>query len=290
MSRRKAHERFAALRASWWRHRDVMPLSRAAAGVYALALSYCADDLTDGHVSRHMAVKTLAGGKVGLCKELVDAALWAETETGYVIDGYLDHNPSKAQLEEMANQKREAGSRGGRRKAERVAGATPLAKHVLEQVRSKSLQDIDIDIEPLRGSARVSADEDEPKTLRQRVRDTLALQATPGTAHRLAEMLSDLHSDHDTGRPYLQPGMCSAADRVLWAKIIAAAEPIATEHCVTVMSVIAGEWVALVSLAAADELPRVGNVIAYFAKRFGSLKACVDESDVSSIPPRREAA
>lgn len=290
MSRRVTQERYAALRQSWWRHRDVMGLSRAAAGVYALGLSYCADDLTDGHIPRHVALKALADGKAVLCTELVDAKLWEATDTGYLVVGYLEHNASKADLETMAERKRAAGSKGGRTKAARVAVATPPATHEPECLRSKSLQDLRPKNFPPAPQGVDDESEREIPTLAERVDAQLAATATPGSTFRLLELLADLHSDPD-GRPYLQPGMCSANDRKLLDGVIRRAAVTAEMHGIGVLEVVAGEWVALLSLAAAGETPeRIGNVIAYFAKRFGEIQLARVESSVPEVPARQEAA
>lgn len=157
-----------------------------------------------------------------------------------------------------------------------------------ENVRESLAPDLDHDLDP-RPLPGVAGEGDEPKTLKQRVRHTLSLAATPGTAHKLAELLSDLHSDPKSGRPYIQPGMCSAADRAIWAKVIEAAARLGDEHKVSTMSVIAGEWVALIALSAAGELPRVGNVVAYFAKRFGSLRESAQQCEAPAVPAREAA-
>lgn len=157
MSRRVTQERYAALRASLWSHPDVMPMSRAAVGVWALALSYCADKLTDGFVTEYVAVTMLAHGSRKLCTELVAAGFWSEVPGGYNVTGYLEHNASRSQLDEMADRKRAAGSKGGRTKAARVAAATadPVAPatQTLEQTRSKPLGDSRLETRDLEAPA-----------------------------------------------------------------------------------------------------------------------------------------
>jgi hypothetical protein len=75
----------------------VLQAGLPALGLYVLGLSYCADQLTDGQLSR----KVVAGWKgwKPAADDLVRAGLWEETPRGYRVHDYLDWNPSREQLQ-----------------------------------------------------------------------------------------------------------------------------------------------------------------------------------------------
>lgn len=289
---RSARERYAHLRQSAWRHPKIRDVSKGARSLYFCSISYAIDLESDGNIPSS-AVSLLDGTKREVA-ELVAANLWSTSGSGFVVVGYLNHNKSREEMESA----RVAMSKGGRRGggSNRATREHPTLQGTLQptmqgqsKVRARSEQVTETETETETSSSSGDDAEEVPTTLRQRVRGTLALTATPGTAHKLVEMLSDLHSDPESGRPYIQPGMCSAADRGIWAKVIESATRLGEEHKVTPMSVIAGEWAALIALAAAGELPRVGNVVAYFAKRFGSLRESAQECEAPSVPAREAA-
>lgn len=72
---------------------DMMP---AAVGLYALALSWCADQLTDGRIPRSQAARLLGTtAAYALADELVRVGLWETTADGYVFHDYLTYNPTR---------------------------------------------------------------------------------------------------------------------------------------------------------------------------------------------------
>lgn len=91
----------------------VLAVGNAGAGLYARALSYCGDHLTDGYVPMSWA-RTAA--TANLRQHLVDAGLWAEENGGYRIDDYLEVNPSRAEVEERRKKKAEAGRKGAEKR------------------------------------------------------------------------------------------------------------------------------------------------------------------------------
>lgn len=292
---RTSRERYAHLRQSFWRHPRVTSVSKAARWVYAAGLSYCADAESDGFITERAAVVMLAEGAKRDVQELVAAGLWTEAEGGYQVAGYLAHNKSKGEMQAS----REAMARGGRKGggSNRAASATwseqPTKQGTLQPTLQGSRKVVateeERELTPLPPQG-VDDDERQVATLAELVDRQLGLNATPGSAFQLLELLADLHSDAD-GRPYLQVGMCSQNDRKLLAGVIERAATIAEMHGITALEVIAGEWVALLSLAAAGETPaRIGNVIAYFAKRFGEIQLARAESSVPEVPARQEAA
>jgi hypothetical protein len=76
----------------------------AAAGLYALMLSYCALGKTDGRVPKTWALKT--GGEE-IVQELVRVKLIRSTGDDYLIPDYLDFNYSKAEIAEVSEYTRE---------------------------------------------------------------------------------------------------------------------------------------------------------------------------------------
>lgn len=90
-------------------------------GLFCRAISYCADQLTDGFVPEEWAyaqVPAIRGNRDshGLIGKLVNAGLWDRIEDGWHIPGYLDFNPSRdeemARRKEISAQRSEAGKRG----------------------------------------------------------------------------------------------------------------------------------------------------------------------------------
>lgn len=88
---------WAKLDDKFWANPKVDAVGLDAVGLYAVALSYCGDQLTDGFVPEPRAV-SLARGRRRLVKALVDGGLWAEVEGGYRVVDYLDYNPSRSEV------------------------------------------------------------------------------------------------------------------------------------------------------------------------------------------------
>jgi hypothetical protein len=87
---------------SWFRLDDkfhgnpkVMAAGNAAVGLWIRCATYCADHLTDGKVPKNLA-KTY--GKLVEIRALLDAGMWVETDTHYVMPDYLDYNPSRQRV------------------------------------------------------------------------------------------------------------------------------------------------------------------------------------------------
>lgn len=68
-------------------------------GLMACGISYCNRLLTDGKIPMK-AVRGFGASGCGVvvAGELVEAGIWKETESGYEIVGFLDHNPSRAKV------------------------------------------------------------------------------------------------------------------------------------------------------------------------------------------------
>lgn len=84
--------------AGFWKHPKVQDVELAPIGLHVPALSYCADNLTDGLVPEGW-VRRQAFGDLALAQALVDAGLWESDPHGFRVHDYLDYNPSRAAVE-----------------------------------------------------------------------------------------------------------------------------------------------------------------------------------------------
>lgn len=115
------------------RNPKVVNVGLAGAGLYARALSYCGDNLTDGYVPHGW---TREVGSAALCKKLAAVGLWLEVaagntftyeidgadylvevpDRGYLIPDYLAFNPTREFVEyrrsELRMKRSEAGKKG----------------------------------------------------------------------------------------------------------------------------------------------------------------------------------
>lgn len=108
-------------------HRKTRRLLRAAGtsafGLHALALLHCARYLTDGFVEAEFVEEVLDAAHVldetergGLVDALVAGGQWTPRDGGWQIHDYLEHNPSRADVEERRArdaQRKAAGRRNG---------------------------------------------------------------------------------------------------------------------------------------------------------------------------------
>jgi hypothetical protein len=83
-------------------------------GLMACAIAHCNRLLTDGFVSDKAVRGFGASGKGHkAAAKLVASGKWEKVDNGFVIVGYLDWNPSKAEVEERLVRKQEAGRMAG---------------------------------------------------------------------------------------------------------------------------------------------------------------------------------
>ena len=75
----------------------LLSISGNAFRVAVFSWGWSADHETDGHVPD--SVLPILGARPSIVKELVAARLWHRNGTGYVINDYLDHNKSKAEMD-----------------------------------------------------------------------------------------------------------------------------------------------------------------------------------------------
>ncbi|MDE2103216.1 MAG: hypothetical protein KGL39_38575 [Patescibacteria group bacterium] len=87
----------------------------AALGLHIMAITYSSCHLLDGHVDTDWLEDQVPSEKrrTALTSALVDAGLWTPNGDGFVVNDYLEFNPSRADVEKLRAEKREAGRRGG---------------------------------------------------------------------------------------------------------------------------------------------------------------------------------
>lgn len=80
--------------------REKPVIGMAAFGLHVLCLAYCAKYLTDGFVDEKWVVRRLSDSgivgkrRAGVLQLLTECGQWEKAEGGWMIHGYLDHNPS----------------------------------------------------------------------------------------------------------------------------------------------------------------------------------------------------
>lgn len=116
-----------------WSHPKFGALSGDAVRLWMFALCWCNQHETDGGIPR-VTVRVL-GGAPDAAAELCDAGLWHETDNGWQIHNYLDHQPSREELVRKRKAKAEAGRSGGLRSGKSRSQAPQ--KQVLKPRRSK---------------------------------------------------------------------------------------------------------------------------------------------------------
>lgn len=106
---------FAALDDQFHSNPKIIAAGLDGAGLYARALSYCADYLTDGFVPGPWA-RSVAGRQRRAIDRLVNAGLWVTADGGFRVPDYLDYNPSKADIVKRREERAKAGRKGARKR------------------------------------------------------------------------------------------------------------------------------------------------------------------------------
>lgn len=80
----------------WHGHPKVLAAGLAASGLYARALSYCGDYLTDGYVPDGWVAAAIVGERRDTPARLEEVGLWerAADGRGWLIPDFLEYNPS----------------------------------------------------------------------------------------------------------------------------------------------------------------------------------------------------
>lgn len=105
--------------------KSITPRNRiAAAGLWAIAGSWCSQEKTDGHVPTYMIKEWGATPK--MVESLVSAGLWKLESDGYSFHSWLEFNPSKdrVEAEREASKARMQASRDKKRGVNAGRGAT----------------------------------------------------------------------------------------------------------------------------------------------------------------------
>jgi hypothetical protein len=97
-------------------HPKVVGLTDAAFRLAITGLCYSHRLRTDGFVPAVVLTRPQR-----ITNELIRTGLWVpdETSTGYLIHDYLNHQESRAEIEERAKQRRAAGQKGARARWQR---------------------------------------------------------------------------------------------------------------------------------------------------------------------------
>ncbi len=88
--------------------------AREALALWVLAMSWCADELTDGAVPRDMPDLLLPGLGETFAARLVEVGLWERTDAGYQFHDWLDYQPSAKTVKRERTKLSEARSKAGR--------------------------------------------------------------------------------------------------------------------------------------------------------------------------------
>lgn len=92
--------------------RKWVPLSMAARGLWATALSYSIGMKTQGNLESHLV--SFFGGTQEMADELVESGLWEVTPEGYQFHDWEDHQSSMTLTYARAEAARQNGAKGGR--------------------------------------------------------------------------------------------------------------------------------------------------------------------------------
>lgn len=128
------------------------------AGLYALALSYCGDHVTDGFVP-HTWAKSIVGRSNRLISRLENVGLWISsrpgdvlemtdkrgnsftrtvTEPGYFIPDFVQHNVSSVEAEQRRKEKAKAGRKGAIKRWSDSSSHSSSQRHQPSQADSSS--------------------------------------------------------------------------------------------------------------------------------------------------------
>lgn len=92
--------RYARLHGSFWRHDRTASLPLAAVGLHAKAMSFCADNMTDGRIRKEMAVAFNGGARpVKEIGALILAGVWVENGEHYELHDWSQHNITRESWE-----------------------------------------------------------------------------------------------------------------------------------------------------------------------------------------------
>lgn len=102
---------WAKISDDFFRNPKVVKAGRDARDLYLVGLCHCNEHLTDGFIDASYLRRLAADAEIDSAKEaaskLVEVGLWHETDGGYEVNDFEDHNISKAEVEAKAKAKAE---------------------------------------------------------------------------------------------------------------------------------------------------------------------------------------
>jgi len=191
-------------------------------GVIACAITYCNRNLTDGVIPAIWPRRRFGRQGVEIAKQLVTDGVWERrsadglvtwprrgddvtvtprerADDAFVVVGFLDHNPSKAEVvrrrDAAVAAKAAAGRIGGQRSGEvRKAKAEAESKQAASSERKQSAEANEALSSPLRSSPleRESTRAKQPSETTENAPSAIRLRAAPATAEAVFPMPGDL--------------------------------------------------------------------------------------------------
>lgn len=108
---------YAQTEYEFWSNPKVRAAGKDAAIMHIAGCGYCNQHLTDGFISDSavgfVAYMAFQRSHAKALATLVEKRLWLRVEGGYMINDFLEHNKSKAQVEEFRQKKSAAGKASG---------------------------------------------------------------------------------------------------------------------------------------------------------------------------------
>lgn len=136
-----------------WSHRKIRAAGLEATGLFACGIAWCNQNLTDGHIPRH--ILPMLGDlrrPEQLASKLVEVGLWHETDDGWEVHDFLDYQPSKEQVESQRASQRDRkrkSRKGSQRDDDETTAGSPDTPTRPDPTRNGSTYDND---HPLNGA------------------------------------------------------------------------------------------------------------------------------------------
>lgn len=116
---------WARLDDTFHHHPKPMQVSLSALGLFALGLSYSADNNTRGRLPEKWVLGRIIGDDQTAPQQLVDAGLWEPEKGCFVIHDYHDYNLTHEQLEERREKDRSRKRKQREKESRRDSEGTP---------------------------------------------------------------------------------------------------------------------------------------------------------------------
>lgn len=81
----------------WYDDPKIAALDDGGVALWVIGLTWCARNLTDGHIPARVARKLTDDGDRAV-DQLVTARLWSSTEAGFLVENYLEYQPSRDEV------------------------------------------------------------------------------------------------------------------------------------------------------------------------------------------------